>query len=222
MSTILVIEDEERIASFVDKGLRAAGYRTVIARDGATGLSLARTVGCDLVLLDLGLPDLDGHQVLEELRGSGDRVPVIILTARDSVRDTVASLDGGANDYLTKPFQFAELLARVRLRLREDQRSDARSTPVVAAGAVTLDLLSRRAAVDGREVELTAREFTLLQVLIDHDGQVLSRAQLLGLAWDMDFDPRSNVVDVFVKALRSKIGMDRIETVRGAGYRFVG
>ena len=120
MNTILLIEDEERIASFVDKGLRAAGYRTVIAQDGRTGLSLASEGGYDLILLDLGLPGIDGSQVLEELRGSGDRVPVIILTARDSVRDTVAGLDGGANDYLTKPFQFAELLARVRLRLRED------------------------------------------------------------------------------------------------------
>lgn len=221
MSTILIVEDEERIASFIDKGLRAAGYQTAIARDGETGLAIARAGACDLVVLDIGLPGMDGWEVLERLRGSGSTLPVIMLTARDSVHDTVTGLESGANDYVTKPFQFAELLARIRLRLREEQGPSAQAPHRIEVTDVVLDLRTRRVEVAGAEVSLTAREFTLLQVLMEHPGQVLSREQLLGQVWDTDFDPRSNVVDVFVRTLRRKIGADRIETVRGMGYRFV-
>lgn len=221
MSTILIVEDEERIASFIDKGLRAAGYQTAIASDGETALAIARAGACDLVVLDIGLPGMDGYEVLEQLRGSGHRVPVVILTARDSVNDTVAGLESGANDYVTKPFQFAELLARVRLRLREEQVGNGDEPNRVEAGGVVLDLPTRRVEVAGEEVTLTAREFTLLHVLMENAGRVLSREQLLGRVWDTDFDPRSNVVDVFVRTLRRKVGPDRIETVRGMGYRFV-
>ncbi len=220
MSTVLIVEDEERIASFVEKGLRAAGLQTVVARDGATGLAIAQAEACDLVVLDIGLPGIDGWEVLERLRGSGNTLPVIMLTARDSVHDTVTGLENGANDYVTKPFQFAELLARVRLRLREDQGPIGPDINRMVVGAVTLDLRTRRVEVDGAPVSLTAREFTLLHVLMEHPGHVLSREQLLGQVWDTDFDPRSNVVDVFVRTLRRKIGADRIETVRGMGYRF--
>jgi len=158
--------------------------------------------------------------VLERLRGARVSTPVIILPARDSVRDTVAGLQGGADDYVTKPFQFAELLARVRLRLRDaSERGDGASAALLAHGDVTLDLRTRRVDVDGRTADLTAREFSLLEVFLRHPGQVLSREQLLGHVWGYDFDPTSNVVDVYVRALRRKIGPDRIETVRGAGYR---
>lgn len=220
MSTVLIVEDEERIASFVEKGLRAAGLQTVVARDGATGLAIAQAEACDLVILDIGLPGIDGWEVLERLRGSGSTLPVIMLTAHDSVHDTVNGLESGANDYVTKPFQFAELLARVRLRLREDHGPVGADVNRIDVGEVTLDLRTRRVEVAGVPVSLTAREFTLLHVLMEHPGHVLSREQLLGQVWDTDFDPRSNVVDVFVRTLRRKIGTDRIETVRGMGYRF--
>lgn len=217
MSRILIAEDEHRIADFVEKGLRAAGYATTAAADGETALMLARSGDFDLVLLDIGLPMLDGFTVLRRLRGEGVTTPVIILTARDSVTDTVAGLESGANDYVPKPFQFAELLARVRLRLREEP---ANGDPILLrAGSLVLDLRTRRVDVDGRSKDLTAREFSVLEVFLRHPGQVLSREQLLSHVWGYDFDPASNVVDVYIRALRAKVGVDRIETVRGAGYR---
>lgn len=222
MSSILIAEDHADIASFVDKGLRAAGYRTTITGDGRQALALAGTGAFDLLVLDVGLPGLDGFAVLTRLRGDGVTMPVIILTARDGVHDTVAGLEGGANDYMTKPFQFAELLARVRLRLREGGSGAAAAggAHVVTAGDLTLDLRRHVAVVAGVTHELTAREFALLDAFVSHPDQVLSREQILGMAWDMDFDPGSNVVDVFVRALRGKIGAERIATVRGVGYRF--
>lgn len=216
MSRILVAEDEVRIAQFVEKGLRAAGHTTTHAQDGETALMLARA-GFDLVLLDVGLPALDGFAVLRRLRGEGVRTPVIMLTARDGVDDTVAGLEGGANDYVTKPFQFAELLARIRLRLREEPA--AAGGVVLREGDLALDLRTRRVDVDGRTRDLSAREFALLEVFLRHPDQVLSREQLLGQVWGYDFDPSSNVVDVLVRTLRAKVGAHRIETVRGAGYR---
>ena len=167
------------------------------------------------MILDLGLPGLDGHEVLSRIRKRGERLPVLILTARDSVEDTVAGLEQGADDYMTKPFRFEELLARLRLRLRDDPTSE---TTVLRSGAVSLDLRSRRASVDDRVVELTAREFGLLEVFLRHAGQVLSREQLLSHVWGYDFDPGSNVVDVYVRYLRRKLGDDVIQTVRGMGY----
>lgn len=219
MSTILIAEDTASIASFVEKGLRAAGYQTATTTDGQTALLLAGAGGFDLMILDIGLPGMDGFEVLRELRRRGSTMPVVILSARDSVTDTVQGLEGGASDYVTKPFQFAELLARVRLRLAEPAGRPATS-PDLVAGGLRLDVLARRVEVDGAEpLDLTSREFRLLEVFMNHTGQVLSREQLLGMVWDMDFDPASNVVDVFVRALRGKIGSHRIETVRGMGYR---
>jgi two-component system response regulator QseB len=218
VNRILIAEDEPRLASFLEKGLRANGFVTTVADDGAKASRMALDDQFDLLVLDLGLPGKDGSEVLRELRASGQRMPVIILTARDEVSDTVSGLEGGADDYVTKPFRFEELLARVRARLR-DERTVERT--VLRAGAIVLDLRTRRASTDGRTVDLTAREFTMLEVLIRHAGQVMSREQLLSHVWGYDYDPGSNVVDVYIGYLRKKLGSDSIETVRGMGYRMV-
>lgn len=217
MTTILIAEDESRIAAFVSRGLENAGFTTVLVTDGAEALAVALRDGVDLVLLDVGLPTMDGFEVLRELRARGSAVPVIMLTARTSTRDTVEGLEAGANDYVRKPFTFDELLARVRSRLREN--------PVPAGmtlrhGDVMLDLLGRRATVAGDEVELSAREFALAEQFLRSPGRVLSREQLLSRVWSLDFDPGSNVVDVYVRYLRAKLGTHHIVTVRGAGYRW--
>jgi len=216
MSRILIAEDEVRIASFLEKGLRANGFTTTVASDGHEAIALAGSASFDLLILDLGLPGRDGFDVLGELRGRGSKIPVVILTARDSVRDTVAGLEGGADDYITKPFSFEELLARVRLRLRGER---APEETVLEAGGATLDLRTRRLAVGDVSADLSAREFALAEMFFRHPGQVLSREQLLSHVWGYDFDPRSNVVDVYVGYLRRKLGKDRIASVRGMGYR---
>jgi len=216
VAAILIAEDEARIAAFVDKGLRAAGHATTVAADGRVALEHAASGEFDLMILDIGLPGMGGFEVLEVLRGQGSSMPVIILTARDSVTDTVAGLEGGADDYMAKPFRFEELLARVRIRLR-----DSVTTPstVLSHGALFLDVRTRIATVGDAQVELSAREFALLEMFLQHPGQVLSREQLLSRVWGYDFDPGSNVVDVYVRYVRNKIGSRLIETVRGAGYR---
>ncbi len=218
MSRILIVEDEPGIASFLEKGLRAEGFTTLVVEDGVSAASIARDDAFDLMILDLGLPGKDGREVLSEVRRRGERMPVIILTARKSVQDTVAGLEGGADDYVTKPFSFQEILARVRVRLRDTPTAD---TTVLESGDIRLDLRTRKAKVDGVEVDLSAREFALAETLMQHPGQVLSREQLLSRVWGYDFDPGSNVVDVYVGYLRRKLGGDTIETVRGMGYRFV-
>lgn len=220
MSSILIAEDSDGIASFVEKGLRANGYATTRASDGRDALDYVRTGDFDLVILDIGLPRMNGFEVLRTLRQEHFTVPVIILTARSASEDTVAGLEGGADDYMAKPFSFDELLARVRLRLRDDNTSAADVT-VLTVGAVTLDLRTRRARVGERSVDLSAREFALAEVFLRHPDQVLSREQLLDQVWGFDFDPGSNVTDVYVRYLRRKLGEDTIETVRGMGYRFV-
>ena len=217
MSRILVAEDDRGIADFICRGLRDAGYATDVAEDGLTAYELARGGEYDLVVLDLGLPIIDGRVVLTRLRQSGVQVPVIVLTARDGVEDTVGSLEDGANDHMTKPFQFAELLARVRLRLSDDTAGDASGR--IAHGDLVLDPRTQRVQVDGKWVDLSRREMSLLEVFLRHPGQILSRAQLLGRVWGLDFDPASNVVDVYVRALRRKLGAHRVETIRGSGYR---
>jgi DNA-binding response OmpR family regulator len=216
VNRILIAEDEPRLASFLEKGLRANGFVTTVAEDGAKAALLARDDEFDLLVLDLGLPGKDGTEVLRELRSTGQRMPVIILTARDDVSDKVAGLEGGADDYVTKPFRFEELLARVRVRLRDERSVEP---TVLRAGDILLDLRTRRASSAGATVDLTAREFIMLEVLIRHADQVMSREQLLSHVWGYDYDPGSNVVDVYIGYLRRKLGPGSIETVRGMGYR---
>lgn len=218
MSRILVAEDEVRIASFLEKGLRANGFTTTVVSDGQSAYDLALSGEFDLLLLDIALPRMDGFSVLRQLRSARSALPVIIVTARDSVGDTVAGLQDGADDYVSKPFRFEELLARVRLRLRN---AGTREVAVLRHGHLALDLRTRRMRVDGRVVELTAREFALAETFLRNPGQVLSRQQLLSHVWGFDFDPGSNVVDVYVRYLRRKLGAGHIETVRGMGYRLV-
>ncbi len=216
MTHILLAEDSPRIASFVTKGLRANGFSVTHTGDGIEALHLAQSGDFDLLILDIGLPGQDGFEVLRTLRGSGSRLPVLILTARDSVQDTVTGLDSGADDYMAKPFSFDELLARVRRRMRSAPESGA---TVLSSGDLHLDLKTRRVTSDGVEHELTAREFAMLEMFLHHPGQVLSREQLLNSVWGYDYDPGSNVVDVYVRYLRKKLGNDAIQTVRGMGYR---
>ncbi len=220
MARILIVEDEPRIASFMAKGLTADGFTTTVASDGVTGLDLALSGDFDLMVLDIGLPRLDGYGVLDGLRSQGSTMPVVVLTARDSVTDTVNALEGGADDYMPKPFRFAELLARVRLRLRQANDQPTSREDSLTVGPVRLDLRARVAYRDGDEVELSAREFQLLELFMLNAGQVLSREQLLSHVWGYDYDPGSNVVDVYVGYLRRKLGADTIGTVRGMGYRF--
>ncbi|MFT4230389.1 MAG: response regulator transcription factor [Microbacterium sp.] len=217
MTRILIAEDEPRISAFVSRGLEAAGYSAVVVEDGAQALERALEDDVDLVLLDVGLPTMDGFEVLTHLRGQGSSVPVIMLTARSGTLDTVTGLDAGANDYVPKPFKFDELLARIRSRLRENVTTGGIA---IVHQDVALDPLTRRASVGGRELDLSAREFALAEQFLRNPGQVLSREQLLSRVWGLDFDPGSNVVDVYVRYLRGKLGADRITTVRGAGYRW--
>ncbi|MGP5071713.1 response regulator transcription factor [Arthrobacter rhombi] len=219
MSRILIIEDEQRISSFVAKGLKAAGLQPSVAHTGEDGLQLATDEDFEAIVLDLGLPDLDGYEVLKRLRAFGLQTPVIILTARSSIDDTVTGLQSGADDYMAKPFHFEELLARLRLRLKpENSGSDP---ALLSNGDLEMDCRGRRALLDGREVDLSAREFALAETFLRNPGQVLSREQLLSRVWGYDFDPGSNIVDVYVRYLRNKLGTERFETVRGMGYRMV-
>jgi DNA-binding response OmpR family regulator len=217
MSRILIAEDEPRLSSFLEKGLKAAGYSTTVVDDGLRCAAIARDREFDLLILDIGLPGQNGFAVLRTIRGRGEKLPVLVLTARDEVDDTVTGLDLGADDYVTKPFVFEELLARVRARLRAPETGEQGLE--LSAGGVRLDVRTRRAEVDDGDVELTAKEFTLLETFLRHPGQVLSREQLLSHVWGYDFDPGSNIVDVYVGYLRRKLGADRFETVRGMGYR---
>mgnify|MGYP003402444476 FL=1 len=220
MKQILIVEDESRIAAFIEKGLKAKGYNTTIAEDADTALALPFGCQFDLALLDLGLPGQDGLTVLETWRGQGVNFPVIILTARDDVMDKVAGLKSGADDYMTKPFSFAELLARIEVRLKASNSSNqAQEKTQIQRGNMILDLRTRKVQVGDREMELPAREFTMVEVFFRHPGQVMTRQQLLDLVWGYDYDPGSNIVDVYVGYLRKKLGNESIETVRGMGYR---
>ncbi|WP_243225413.1 response regulator transcription factor [Microbacterium sp. CIAB417] len=218
MASILIADDEARISGFIEKGLRSAGFATRLAATGPEALELALTDEFDLMVLDVNLPGFDGFHVLEQLRGSGSRMPVIMLTARVELHDTIAGLEGGADDYLGKPFRFDELLARIRLRMRRDETA---ALPELSHGDLHLDIRTRRARVGDHAIELSAREFALAEELVRNAGQVLSREQLLSRVWGYDFDPGSNVADVYIGYLRQKLGAGRIETVRGVGYRLV-
>jgi DNA-binding response OmpR family regulator len=218
MSAILVVEDEARIRSFLDKGLRAAGFETTLVSDGREGLRAALAGGHDLMLLDVGLPSMDGFEILKRLRESGSTLPVIMLTARTAAADSIAGLTGGADDYVPKPFRFDELLARIRLRMRQPSGADGL---ILRHDGIELDLRTRRVTVNGTAIELSARESALAEQLLRHPDEVVTREQLLRTVWGYEFDPGSNVVDVYVRYLRGKLGADRIETVRGQGYRLV-
>ena len=220
MTHILIAEDEERIAAFVAKGLHAAGYRASAVTSGEAAVAMVRAGGVHLLILDLGLADIDGFEVLRRLRAAGDPVPVIVLTARSSVTDTVTGLESGADDYMAKPFRFEELLARVRLRLRAQPPGTGDAT-VLSHGALQLDLRTRRMRVGGQDIDLSAREFALAETFLRNPGDVLTRERLLSEVWGFDFDPGSNVVDVYVRYLRRKVGPEHFDTVRGVGYRLV-
>lgn len=220
MSHILIVEDEPRISAFIEKGLQSNGFTTTVVRDGNSAIDLILGGEFDLVVLDLGLPGKDGLVVVEEVRGQGGQIPILILTARDDINDKVSGFESGADDYLTKPFRFEELLVRIRARLRSAApTAPAQAEMVIRFGNITLDLRTRRLRVDDRLVELSAREFTLVEIFLRHPGQVMSRQQLLDRVWGYDYDPGSNIVDVYVGYLRKKLGNDVIETVRGMGYR---
>jgi len=216
MPRILIAEDETRIVRFVERGLRANGMTTGIASDGTSALELGKSGQFDLLILDVGLPDMDGFSVLAALRRVRCPIPVIMLTARVGIEDILAGLEGGADDYMTKPFRFDELLARVRLRLRPKRLEEI---TVLHHGDLSLDLRTRRASTRRGTVDLSAREFALVQTFLRHPGQVLSREQLLSHVWGYDHDTGSNIVDVYVGYLRRKLGANRIATVRGMGYR---
>ena len=217
---VLVVEDEPKLAALVARGLQEEGHPTDLAPSGEEAVWMARAAPYDVIVLDVMLPGLDGFGVCRELRAAGVWAPVLFLTARDSVADRVAGLDGGGDDYLVKPFSFPELLARLRALAR---RGAAERPAVLEVGSLRLDPASRRVWRDGREIELSAKEFTLLEVFMRHPGQALSRLELVERAWDMAYEQRSNVVDVYVRYLREKIdrpfGCDSLETLRGIGYR---
>ncbi|HUZ44973.1 MAG TPA: response regulator transcription factor [Acidimicrobiales bacterium] len=215
MTRILIAEDEDRIASFLRKGFEANGYSTEVVEDGLQAVDLARDADFDLLVLDLGLPERSGLEVLSDIRARGEKMPVIILTARDEVDTTVAGLEGGADDYMKKPFSFEELLARTRLRLR--QADEIEST--ITAGPLVLDLHRHTVTLGEEVIELPGREFALAEVLFRHQGDVLSRQALLEAVWGEEGDPGSKKLEVYVLYLRRKLGDGVIENLRGQGYR---
>jgi len=216
---ILIVEDEVKTGDYLKQGLSEAGFVVDLARDGMDGLHLALSEAYDLVILDVMLPTLDGWQVLEALRRAGKDVPVLFLTARDQVTDRVKGLELGADDYLVKPFAFAELLARARTLLR---RGKAKEPEVLHVSDLELDLLRRRVLRGGRRIDLTAKEFGLLELLMRRQGEVLPRSLIASQVWDMNFDSDTNVIEVAVRRLRAKMDDDfepkLIRTVRGMGY----
>jgi two-component system OmpR family response regulator len=216
---ILLIEDDRRLATLLAQRLRGEGHEAETTDNGVDGLALATSGRFELAVVDVMLPGMDGLTLTSELRERGITLPVLMLTARDTVEDRVGGLRAGADDYLVKPFAFAELVARIDALARRSGRAPA-GTAVMTHGPVTLDARARRVTVDGREVDLTAKEFDLLQCLMEHAGRVLSRVELKELVWDFSFDAQTKVVDLYVHYLRKKLGDagDIIETVRGVGY----
>jgi DNA-binding response OmpR family regulator len=220
--TILIVEDDERIASFLVKGLHGEGYAVAHAQTGHQATHLCAELGdnLDLILLDIGLPDTDGISLLQTWRAQKITTPILILTARDSTPDKIEGLDAGANDYITKPFAFDELLARVRAALRTP---DQTSTTQLTIDDLHLDLLTKIAWRNGRRIDLAPREWALLELFMRHPNQILTRTQILNRVWDYGFDPGSNIVDVYVGYVRRKLNRPNetplLQTVRGAGYR---
>jgi len=215
---ILVVEDEKRIADFLSRGLESAGYAVDLANDGTTALNMVHATEYDMIVLDLGLPDMDGLSVLEKIRNRKTSPPVLILSARDAVEDRVRGLEVGADDYLVKPFAFVELLARVRVLLRRGQPTPER----LQVGDLSLDCIRRKVTRNAENIELAPKEFSILEYLMRNRGRPLSRTMIVEHVWDMDYDGLTNIVDVYIRHLRSKIDdrypVKMIHTVRGIGY----
>jgi two-component system copper resistance phosphate regulon response regulator CusR len=215
---ILVVEDESRIADFLSRGLVSAGYAVDVAATGGSAIDMIHSTDYDLVILDLGLPDVDGLTVLQKIRNRKVSPPVLILSARDAVDDRVKGLEGGADDYLVKPFAFVELLARVRVLLRRGQPTPEK----LQVGDLSLDCIRRKVSRDGENIELAPKEFSILEYLMRNRGRPLSRTMIVEHVWDMDYDGLTNIVDVYIRHLRSKIDdkwpQKMIQTVRGIGY----
>ncbi len=217
---ILVVEDEPKTGDYLKQGLMEAGFVVDLARDGLDGLHLAQSEAYDLTILDVMLPGIDGWQVLQGIRRAGKEVPVLFLSARDAIDDRVKGLELGADDYLVKPFAFSELLARVRTLLRRGGK--AKEAEVLRAADLELDLLRRRVTRGGRKIDLTSKEFSLLELLLRRQGEVLPRSLIASQVWDMNFDSDTNVIEVAIRRLRGKVDDDfefkLIRTVRGMGY----
>jgi len=217
---ILVVEDEKRLAEVIKKGLVEEGYSVDVAYDGAEGQYMAENASYDLVILDIMLPKKDGVTICQELRTRGINIPILMLTAKDSVEDRVKGLDSGADDYLVKPFAFSELVARVRALLRREALSKASKLQV---GDLVMDTLTREVWRGDKKIELTTKEYALLEYFMRHPNMVVTRTMLMEKVWDYDFEGLSNVIDVYIRRLRLKLDEEGaesiIETVRGAGYR---
>ena len=220
---VLLVEDEKKMASFIERGLKEEGYAVDVMFDGEQGWECVSTNDYDVIVLDLMLPKISGFDLCAKIRKAGKRTPVLMLTARDSVEDKIKGLDQGADDYLTKPFAFDELLARLRALLRRPRELKEESQ--LSGGGIVMDLLSRKVRDGKGEILLSQKEFALLEFLMRRKGEVVTRTQIAEHVWDLHFDPMSNTIDVYINFLRKKIdsqaGKSRIETVRGSGYRFM-
>ena len=222
---LLLIEDDAQVQDYIAKGMREAGHAIDTTSDGKDGLFLATTEHYDLIILDRMLPSLEGLTILKTLRGSGNQTPVMVLSALGEVDDRVKGLRAGGDDYLVKPFAFAELLARSEVLARRSLSSSGDQETVLSAHGIEVDLLSRKVKRDGAAIDLQTREFNLLEYLLRHKGQIVTRTMLLEAVWDYHFDPQTNVIDVHISRLRKKIGdkeSNLIKTVRGAGYLIEG
>jgi DNA-binding response OmpR family regulator len=219
MSHILIAEDEPRIAAFLQKGLQAHGFTTTLAEDGVKAVYLGQNGEFDLLILDLGLPEKNGNEVIQELRQQGKQMPIIVLTVIQDVKEKVEALESGADDYVTKPFALEELIARIRVQLRYKRSPQLMEPLVTTVGDLEINFRQRSVQYKGQKVELSTREFTLLELLSRQPGQVWTREELLDQVWGYDYAPTSNTVDVYIGYLRKKLGSGLIQTVRGIGYR---
>lgn len=223
MTSALLVEDDERVRRFVIRGLESEGYRVSAAADGPRGFELASQNPFDVVILDLMLPGLSGKELCQRLRSAGVQVPILMLTALDALENKVEGLRSGADDYLTKPFDFEELLARIEALVRRSKGPMPHATAILRAGDVTLDREAHEVRQAGRHIELTSTEFQLLELLLANAGKVLSRTRILQKVWNCDSDPLTNVVDVYIRRLRTKLGWDAergmLRTLRGYGYK---